>query len=83
MQKKTVGIIGSLDHRIDYRLLHYLAQEMSDTRFHFIGRVNETDAALKLKSLPNVVFGGALQRFQSSQPIIDSQHAFYGRLLFV
>lgn len=59
MQNKTVGIIGSLDNRIDYRLLHYLAQEMSDTRFHFIGRVNETDAALKLKSLPNVVFWGA------------------------
>lgn len=61
MQEKTVGIIGSLDHRIDYRLLHYLAQEMPDTRFHFIGRVTETDAVLKLKSLPNVVFWGAKQ----------------------
>jgi len=55
---KTVGYIGSVDERLDYELLHFLAEKAPNLQFHFIGRIMETKQQMKLRAMPNVIFLG-------------------------
>jgi len=58
-EKNTVGFIGSIDDRLDYDLLEYLAASMPETVFQFIGRVVDEKAKLRLEKMANVQFLGA------------------------
>jgi len=57
--KQTVGYIGSIDNRLDYLLLDYLAKGAPDIDFIFVGRAGETEMVSKLNKLPNVKMLGA------------------------
>jgi glycosyltransferase involved in cell wall biosynthesis len=55
----TVGYVGSLDNRIDYELLAYLAEKLTDVKFEFVGRILEKNEVSKLDKLPNTKFWDA------------------------
>jgi glycosyltransferase involved in cell wall biosynthesis len=55
----TVGYIGSLDNRIDYKLLAHLAEKLTDVKFEFVGRILEKNEVAKLDKLPNTKFWDA------------------------
>lgn len=55
----TVGYIGSLDNRVDYELLAYLAEQLTDVKFEFVGRILEKTKVAKLDKLPNTKFWDA------------------------
>ncbi|WP_378410490.1 glycosyltransferase [Rhodocytophaga aerolata] len=52
----TVGYIGSLDNRIDYDLVAHLAEQLTDVKFEFVGRIVEKSKVAKLDKLPNTKF---------------------------
>ncbi len=58
-EKKIVGYIGSIDDRLDYDLLEYVAASMPDTIFQFIGRVVDEKAKSRLEKFDNIQFSGA------------------------
>jgi len=49
----VVGFVGSLDSRIDYKLLERLIRNSSEFHFRFIGRIVD-ETFNELRSLPNV-----------------------------
>lgn len=54
----TVGYLGSIDERLDYDLLSYLAENMPDTKFQFVGRIVEKEKAARVDKFTNVRFFG-------------------------
>lgn len=69
IKKPILGFVGSVDHRLDYRLLFSLAKKRKNWSFVFIGDAFTDDLAQfkivnlshwlgKLKKLPNVYFLG-------------------------
>lgn len=57
---KIIGYIGSLDERIDYSLIQYLAEQKPDYEFRLIGRVVFPELLEPLKKLPNVKLQGSV-----------------------
>jgi glycosyltransferase involved in cell wall biosynthesis len=55
----TVGYLGSLDERVDYELLTYLAEKLPDIKFEFIGRIVDKTKVSQLDKLPNTKFWDA------------------------
>ncbi|QHT68494.1 glycosyltransferase family 1 protein [Rhodocytophaga rosea] len=55
----TVGYLGSLDERVDYELLMYLAEKLPDIKFEFVGRIISKDKAAQLDKFPNTKFWDA------------------------
>lgn len=55
----TVGYVGSLDNRIDYELIAFLAEKLTDVKFEFVGRIVEKDKVAKLDKFPNTKFWDA------------------------
>jgi glycosyltransferase involved in cell wall biosynthesis len=55
----TVGYLGSLDERVDYELLMYLAEKLPDIKFEFVGRIVSKDKAAQLDKFPNTKFWDA------------------------
>jgi glycosyltransferase involved in cell wall biosynthesis len=55
----TVGYVGSLDNRVDYDLVAYLAEKLTDVKFEFVGRILEKGKVAKLDKLPNTKFWDA------------------------
>lgn len=59
-EKKVIGYIGNICHRIDYALLLKIAKQYSNCILLMVGPLNTENAMLKeLKSLKNVIFTGA------------------------
>jgi glycosyltransferase involved in cell wall biosynthesis len=58
-EKKQVGFIGGIDHRLDYPLLEYVISSMPDVEFRFIGRIPYPKGAELLRQHANVVIAGA------------------------
>jgi glycosyltransferase involved in cell wall biosynthesis len=52
----TVGYLGTLDERIDYELITYLATKLPDIKFEFVGRILEKAKVAQLDKLPNTKF---------------------------
>lgn len=57
--EKVVGYIGSVDERLDYDLLAYLAQKLPAAKFMFVGRINVDIGSTRLQNYTNVQFTGA------------------------
>lgn len=58
--KKIIGYIGSIDRRLDYKMLQYLVNELSDFEFVFIGRSRgDNEGIALLRHFKNVKFEGA------------------------
>lgn len=55
----TVGYLGSLDERIDYQLLSYLAEKLPDVKFEFVGRIVDKVSVSNLDKFPNTKFWDA------------------------
>lgn len=55
----TVGYLGSLDERVNYELLMYLAEKLPDIKFEFVGRIVSQDKAAQLDKFPNTKFWDA------------------------
>lgn len=53
-----LGYMGSVDERLDYCLLEYLATVLPRHQFVFLGRIVEKEAIGRLERLPNVTFLG-------------------------
>ena len=60
-QRKVIGYTGSLDFRLDYDLLAFLAALHPEFDFHFVGRITDPNAEKKLGQFQNVTFFGARQ----------------------
>lgn len=56
--RPRVGFIGSLDARVDFRLLETVCAAAPDIEFVFVGRILEEAACRKLERLDNVTFLG-------------------------
>ncbi len=54
-----IGYLGSLDERLDYDLLAFLAQRLPSCRFALVGRLVSSEAEARLGRLPNVDLLGA------------------------
>ncbi|MET0635105.1 MAG: glycosyltransferase [Chitinophagaceae bacterium] len=54
----VVGYIGSLDNRIDYDLLVFLARSMPAVRFQFIGRIVDKTGTERIRQFTNVELTG-------------------------
>lgn len=54
-----VGYVGSIDFRLDYELLEHLFEQMPNTLFAFVGRVNSSEGEKILKKHNNVALLGA------------------------
>jgi glycosyltransferase involved in cell wall biosynthesis len=52
----TVGYLGSLDERLDYDLITYLATKLPDIKFEFVGRIIAKAEVAQLDKLPNTKF---------------------------
>lgn len=59
--RPIIGYLGSVDERLDYKLLGFLAAQWPDSHLVFVGRIVATAAAKRLQRLPNVSFLGAKQ----------------------
>lgn len=57
--RRVVGYLGSVDHRLDFDLLHRVIGENPDLTFRFVGRITEPEEAGKLKKYPNVELLGS------------------------
>lgn len=57
--KKVIGYIGSVDSRVDYELVEYLATSLSDYQFIFIGRVRNPEGEVILRRNKNIQLEGA------------------------
>ena len=57
-EKKQVGFIGGIDHRLDYPLLHHLISSLPHVEFYFIGRNRGPEGAAFLANYKNVVLTG-------------------------
>lgn len=55
----TVGYLGSLDERVDYQLLSYLAEKLPDIKFEFVGRIVDKASVSQLDKFPNTKFWDA------------------------
>lgn len=73
IKKPRLGLVGHIDHRLDFRLLYDLAVKRSDWNFILVGPVFDFDPQQggimdlyqwlsKLKKLPNVYFLGKKQK---------------------
>ncbi|MCU0326563.1 MAG: hypothetical protein MUF45_15135, partial [Spirosomaceae bacterium] len=60
-RKTTIGYVGTIDDRIDEKLMSKLIESMPEMRFLFVGRVIDKSIELNLKKFPNVEFTGAKQ----------------------
>lgn len=49
-----IGYLGSVDERLDYDLLSFLASSLKLHQFVFIGRIVDEKGAAKIRQLPNV-----------------------------
>lgn len=54
--RKTVGYIGSLDHRFDIDTIEFAVQQLSDFDFHFTGNLRNQAIKQRLEKYPNVTF---------------------------
>lgn len=54
-----VGYVGSMDDRLDYELLSYLATNLPEIRFQFVGRIVAKDKVAAVDRLTNVRFFGS------------------------
>lgn len=54
----VIGYLGSVDERLDYNLLEYLATAMPQHQFAFVGRIISKTGIGRLERLPNVTFLG-------------------------
>lgn len=55
---KTVGYLGSIDDRLDYELIKYLAKKLPSIHFKFVGRIVDFKVHQELEMLSNVSFTG-------------------------
>lgn len=55
----VIGYIGSIDDRIDYRLLDELYRALPEARFHFVGRVMDENLISDWRKRDRVHFFGA------------------------
>lgn len=55
----VVGYVGSLDDRVDYKLLETVCLSLPQHTFHFVGRVTDPSTIAALEHMPNVQFFGA------------------------
>ena len=53
-----IGYLGSVDERLDYALLEYLATVLPQHQFVFVGRIMNKSGISRLECLPNVSFLG-------------------------
>ncbi len=53
-----VGYIGSVDHRLDYKLLEYCAKQFPNLGFVFVGRITYPEGAEHLRKHDNVYLLG-------------------------
>lgn len=56
--RKVVGYLGSIDDRLDFEMLYFIARHLPSIDFHFVGRVTTRKISL-LETLPNVSFLGS------------------------
>lgn len=57
--KKVIGYIGSVDFRLDYELISFLAKELPDYKLVFVGRVRNKEIETFLRRNANIVVEGA------------------------
>lgn len=57
--QKVVGYVGSIDDRLDLKLLTEVIQHTPDLDFHFVGRVMSNDVKDALNQYSNVTFFGS------------------------
>ena len=57
-QPITVGYVGTIQSRIDFELIEFIAKQHSDKQFVFVGPVWKDAQLSALKKLPNVKFIG-------------------------
>lgn len=57
--RHTIGYVGSIDFRLDYDLLEYLAVSMPESDFVFVGRITDPKGKSQMEVFPNVKFLGA------------------------
>lgn len=55
---KVIGYVGTIDERLDYKLLEYLLTQMPDVKFVFVGRINTEQGSTVLHSYANAYFTG-------------------------
>ncbi len=58
--KKIIGYVGSVDERLDYKLLKYLIENINDVEFHFVGRIVFPELVEPLLKYENVYLHGAV-----------------------
>ncbi len=54
--RKTVGYIGSLDHRFDIDTVEFAVNKLKDFDFHFTGNLRNLSIKQRLEKYPNVTF---------------------------
>lgn len=54
----VVGYIGVVDFRVDFQLIEYLAREVPDYKFRFVGKIMEEEEVKKLERFDNIEFLG-------------------------
>ena len=57
----TIGYIGSLDERIDYQLLRYIALQRPQYQYHFVGRVVFPELLEPIRNIPNITLIEAVE----------------------
>jgi len=60
-QKKIIGFMGSIDHRVDVDLLESMMARKPEWKFHFVGRVNRPEIKERLQRFENTTFFGPMQ----------------------
>lgn len=58
-RKPVIGYVGSIDDRIDYRLLDELYRALPDANFHFVGRVMDENLISDWRKRDRVHFFGS------------------------
>ncbi len=56
--KQIIGYLGSVDHRLDVKLIDEILHKFPQAELHFVGRVTSPEHIKRYEAVPNVFFQG-------------------------